>query len=328
MNTGRKIFVLCCLVLFAAAGVYAKPIVLKAMSFSTENDKSVAPGYYELLKLINEKAKEKLVVEHRGSSEAIPGFDQFEALASGVFDIGVENESYYGKQVTGLPLTHLSGLDPVQERAAGYPALRDALLNKHGVKYLGRAWGWGMGYCVYTNVEVKDPKKDFKGQRIRISPAYQPLCLALGATPVVIPFPDIYTAMERKTMDGFIIASAMALEYSWQQVTKYFTDPPVYNINLEVVMNLNTWKKLPADVQKLLQDVVIEFEKASMPKSLEYQRTYRQRMIEAGMIPLKWSKEDAAWFQKIAYDAGWADLEKNYTGDKEVLAKLKAMLLK
>jgi len=334
MRKSVRRWALVLLVTFAAVGLYAggageggaeKPVVLRAMSFSTESDKSVAPGYYALIEAINEKAKGRLVIEHRGASEAIPGFDQFEALSSGVFDLGVENESYYGKQLTGLPLTHLSRLSPVEERKTEYPALRDQILNKHNVKYLGRAWGWGMGYRVYTNVLVKDPKKDFKGQRIRISPAYQPLALAVGATPVVIPFPDIYTAMERNTMDGFIIACSMALEYSWQQVVKYFTDPAVYNINLEILMNLDTWNKLPADLQKVIQEAVIEFEKASMAESLAYVKDYRQRMIDAGMTPLEWSKADSEWFQNTAYEAAWKDLESTMA-DKEMFRRLKEVL--
>jgi TRAP-type C4-dicarboxylate transport system substrate-binding protein len=283
------------------------PIVLKAMCFSPDTDKVVAPPYYRLIDKINGRAKGELVIEHRGGPEAIPGFDQFGALAKGVFDFGVENESYYGKQVTGLPVTHLSRLSPVEERESGYYKLRVEILQKHNVRYLGRAWGHGLGYCVYTNKLVKDPRKDFKGQKLRISPAYEPLCRALGAAPVVLPFPDIYTAMERGTIDGFIIASSIALDFSWHEVTKYFTDPPVYTINLEVLMNLDSWNRLPKHLQDLIEGCMAEFERESIPESQAYVRDYRQRMIDAGMAPLKWSPEDVEWFAKTAFDASWAD---------------------
>jgi TRAP-type C4-dicarboxylate transport system substrate-binding protein len=286
-----------------------KPIVLKAMCFSPDTDKSVAPAYYRLIEKINKQAKGELKIEHRGGPEAIPGFDQFTALTKGVFDIGVENESYYGKQVTGLPIAHLSQFSTVEERTSGYYNFRVEILEKQNARYLGRAWGYGMGYCIYTNKLVKDPRNDFKGQRIRISPAYEPLCKALGAAPVVLPFPDIYTAMERGTIDGFIIASSLALEFSWQEVTKYFTDPPVYNINLEVLMNLDTWKRLPKHLQDMIDQCMIEFERESIPESQAYVRDYRQRMINAKMIPLKWSQADLEWFTKTAFDAAWADVK-------------------
>lgn len=299
-----------------------KPIILKAMCFSPDNDKVVAPNYYRLIEKINKRAKGELIIEHRGGPEAIPGFDQFGALAKGLFDIGVENESYYGRQVTNLPVAHLSQFSPEEERQSGYYDLRVEVLEKKNVRYLGRAWGYGIGYCVYTNKEVKDPRKDFKGQKIRISPAYKPLCMALGASPVVIPFPDIYTAMERGVIDGFIIASSIALDFSWQEVTKYFTDPPVYNINLEVLMNLNSWNRIPKHLKVLIEECMIEFERESVPESQKYVKDYKQKMIDAGMVPLKWSQADIEWFGKTAFNASWEDTKKNIK-PLELYSKLK-----
>jgi TRAP-type C4-dicarboxylate transport system substrate-binding protein len=280
------------------------------MRFSPDNDKTVTPGYKALIDLINERAKGELIIKHVGGPEALSGFEQFGALARGVFDFGVQNESYYGKQVTNLPLIHLSMASPKEERKSGYLTLRTEILEKKNIRYLGRAWGYGMGYCIYTNKNVKNPRTDFKGQKLRISPAYKPLCLAIGASPVVLPFPDIYTAMERGVIDGFIIASSMALDFSWNEVTKYFTDPPVYNINLEVLMNLKTWNKLPENLKTLITESIADFERQTEQESQNYVKAYTEKMIAAGMVPLKWSAEDTEWFQKTALDASWAEVEK------------------
>ncbi len=302
------------------------PVVIKAMHFSTDSDLGVAPGYKALIEKINENAGGKLVIENVGASESISGFDQFEAIASGVIDFGIENESYYGSQITGTPITHLSRLSPEGERAKGYIDVRSRMLEVHNVKYLGRPWGYGMGYCVYTNIDVAEPESGFEGQRIRISPAYAPLAAAIKVTPVVIPFPDIYTAMERSTIDGFIIASSMALEYSWEEVTKYFTDPPVYNINLEILMNLDKWNSLSPELQEIISGSISEFESESKSESIAYVENYRKRMIDAGMVPLDWSDADIKWFADTAFDASWKDLDMKYVGDKALLQEMKSII--
>ena len=294
----------------APATPTGEPIVLKAMMFSSDNDVSVAEPYYRLIDKINERAKGELIIKHVGGLEAIPAFDQFDALKTGVFDIGVNNESYYGGQVTGLPVTYLSEYAPWEERESGYYDLRVELLEGCNVRYLGRPGGYGLGYRIYTNKLVKNPREGFKGQRLRISPTYEPWCRALGASPVTLPFPDIYTGMERGTIDGFIIACSLALDFSWDEVTKYYS-PRVFTFNLEVLANLDSWNRLPKHLQDLVEDCVAEFERETADESAAYVNDYEQRMQDAGMVPLEqfWSQADIEWFSETAYKASWEEVK-------------------
>ena len=97
-------------------------------------------------------------------------------------------------------------------KATGYHALMEKLHEPKGCLCWGAA-------CFPTSFHIflKDPIQkldDFKGMKIRVFPAIAPAVKALGANPVVLPMPQIYTAMERGVVKGFATGvSGVAKQY-------------------------------------------------------------------------------------------------------------------
>ena len=87
---------------------------------------------------------------------------------------------------------------------------------------------------------------DLKGMKIRTGGGPQPPTLRLlGATPVAISPPDVYTALERGTVDGLTFPWEAVKSFKVDEVTKYHDSASLWGGTFYVVMNLKKWESLP-----------------------------------------------------------------------------------
>ncbi len=308
-------------VIFALSPAYGKDtITLKMVTFLPKGDKNMT-AFMALVDDINKKAAGELEIKYLGGPEAMPGFKQFEALRNGVVDMIFGCESYYGREVTGAPYTHLTRLDPMKEREVGYYDLRVDLLKEHNVFYLGRA-EFGVWFNVFTNKEIERPQ-GLKGQKIRVSGTYEPFVKEIGAAPVTMPGSDIYTALERGTIDGYAWAILGNVQMGWVDVCKYILEPRIYQMNIEALMNLKTWEGLPEHLQDLIMDCMIENEKEYTRVMSELAEAEYREMQEKGMEVIAFSPEDTEYYVDLAYEAGWDEV---IDQNPELGPKLREML--
>lgn len=311
------VFVLC--VLVAMTPVYGKT-TLKMVTFLPKGNNNMT-AFMALVDDINAKAKGELEIKYLGGPEAMPGFKQFEALRNGVVDMIFGCESYYGRQVTGGAYTHLTRLDPVKERENGYYELRADLLREQNVHYLGRA-EFGVWFQIFTNKAVKRPQ-ELKGQKIRVSATYEPFVKRLGAVPVTMPGSDIYTALERGTIDGYAWSALGNVQMGWVDVCKYILEPRIYQMNIEALINLKTWEALPEHLKKLMTECMIQNEKEYTKVMADIAEKEFAEMQKRGMEVIAFSPEDTDWYVDLAYEAGWDEVIKQ---NPDLGPKLKKML--
>jgi len=319
----RRVSVL--LVLLAAVlmvvPVHAKdPVKLKMVTFLPKGDVNMT-AWMAFIEDVNNKAKGDLEIVFTGGPEAIPGFKQFEALRNGVVDVIYGCESYYGREVSGAAYTHLTRLDPIKERQTGYYEFRKEMLKKHNIYYLGRA-EFGVWFQIFTNKAVKRPQ-ELKGQKIRVSGTYEPFVKKLGAVPVTIPGGEIYTALERGTIDGYAWSALGNVQSGWAEVCKYILEPRIYEMNIEALFNLKSWEKLSPDLQKLLTDCMIENEKKFVKVMNDISEKEFADMQKKGMKVIKFSPKDTKWYIDTAYEAGWEEVIKQ---DPALGSQLRKML--
>jgi len=302
-----------------------EPIELKAISFMPDYDPTVM-CFLPLIDKINERAKGELVIRYVGGPEAIPGFEQFEAVRTGVVDMALIFEGYYGDRVTGLPITHLTDITPWEERESGYHDLRVEILKEHNIYYLGKGISTGFWFSIGVNKRIDTPW-DLAGQKIRVSPPYMPLMKALGATGVVLPMPDVYPALERGVVDGFMWACIGIVDFGWNEVTKYLLAPRFYNANNENLMNLDTWNSLPKHLQDLMMQCQMEIEREMSSAVVDKAWEERQRMIDGGMELIEFSSADTEAVLELSYNVAWkAVMEK--VQPPELGPKLKEVMSK
>ncbi|MFH1090201.1 MAG: TRAP transporter substrate-binding protein, partial [Pseudomonadota bacterium] len=104
---------------------------------------------------------------------------------------------------------------------------------------------------------VKKPVRtleDLQGMTIRVpSEAAGQAIKLLGGTPVFMPMTELYQALERNTIDGCLVAIEACQSFRVHEVTKFCTILEFTSITGGVAWNINSWNKLPKDVQTLLE---------------------------------------------------------------------------
>jgi TRAP-type C4-dicarboxylate transport system substrate-binding protein len=298
----------------------AKETVLKMVTFLPKDDVNLT-AWRAYVDEVNKRSKGELVIKFIGGPEAIPSFKQFEAMRTGVVDMIFGCESYYGGAVTGAAYTHLSRLTPPEERKSGYYDLRVEILKKHNVFYLGRP-EHGVWFHIFTNKLIKRPQ-ELAGQKIRTSATYEPFVKMIGAVPITIPGAEVYTALERGVVDGYAWSVLGNISMGWPEVCKYIIEPKIYAMNLENLINLDTWNKLPKPMQTLMAKLMIENEEKYEKVFMELGEKELKAMQDKGMKLIKFSPEDTKWYVDMAYKAGWDEVVKK---SPDLGAKLKKLL--
>ena len=182
--------------------------------------------------------------------------DEWNMLKSGISDLGWILPMYFPGtfplvDVSDLPYLMLSG-----KRDLNFiNTLFDKFLNTEfgEVKVL---WPGLLGFPELHTKKPVSRLEDLKGLQIRCPPG--PLLQAmekLGATPVQIPSPEVYNALDRGIADGCVIPWEGALAFKFYEVVKNHTAIDIAcGINV-TAMNLKKWNSLPPDIQKIFQEL-------------------------------------------------------------------------
>lgn len=252
--------------------------------------------------IVANKAPGELKIQFVGGPEAVKSTDQVEALGRGMVDLVFTTNAYYLSVLPEVDALKLTDFTPSQERTNGAWAYINDLHKKIGVYYLGR-----LGIQIPFQLYLKKPinTADLKGLNIRVSPMYLAAIKGLGGNPVVIAPTEVYAALERNVVDGYCWPAVGIRDWGWEKLTKYAVEPSFYTGPNPLLMNLNTWNKLP----KKLQDIVTEATKEAEIKAVAFYadlaKKEKDNLTKAGVQTIELPPTEAAKFLKVAYEEGW-----------------------
>jgi TRAP-type C4-dicarboxylate transport system substrate-binding protein len=311
MKKGVTLLLVGLLVIFAMIGeeVNAQQIILKAVTAFPKPHLNNDPVPL-FVDAVNKRSQGRLKIEWLGGPEVFASFDQIHAIKAGTVDMDLYYPWAYMKSL--MPEAEAQGLSELaawEERKSGLFELWSEIFEKRvNAKYLGRLHS-NVTFNVFCNRKV-DKVDDFKGLKIRVMPLYIPFMKALGASPVTMPPTDIYTAMERGVVDGFMWPRVGMISWGLQEVTKFMILPGVFQMEPATMINLDRWKKIPKDLQDLLLEVIQDYEYIGTMRNymiLEKEERVREK---AGMKIIQLPPEEAAKFVKTAYDMTWIEIMK------------------
>ena len=162
------------------------------------------------------------------------------------------------QQLSGeFPIIEMADLalqspDLAKARAVGeaaMPVINEDLQSK-GIKLLAM-WPFG-AQVFYCKGEVAGIG-DIAGKKVRGAGAtIQKWLRSVGAEPLDIGFAEVYTALERNVTDCAITGIISGYTQKWWEVTdSLFVLPVQWGVNFTGA-NLESWNRLPADVQEFL----------------------------------------------------------------------------
>jgi TRAP-type C4-dicarboxylate transport system substrate-binding protein len=281
-----------------------KPITIKALTPLPITAISNQP-FSLFLDMVKKRSQGRLIIDWRGGPEIIKASDQPEALKTGAIDMILWAAfGYLKSHVACAEAEGLSDYAAWEERKTGAFDLWSEILKKNlNAKYLGKAWSLSP-FTIYTRKPISKIE-DFKGLKLRVMPLYIPFIKALGAAPITLPLTEIYTALERGVVDGFMFLDYGITGFGVQEVVKHKIYPPVFQQETATLINMDVWNKIPKDLQDLLMDVFVDFEYVSAAYLLQLKNDEWRICEKAGMNIINLPPEDAKKFRKIAYDATW-----------------------
>ena len=297
---------ICLLVGFVTTSYSAEKITIrivtawaKAAQYETQQFLSYIDG---IQKEADQKFPGQLVFDYKGAGEVIPTQQQVEALRSGLVDMIMTAASYTTTVMPEMDVMGLTRMTPWEERKAGVYDYLDKLFNaKVNAHYTARL-GSGETFYIFLNKPVKRID-DFKGMKIRVGPSIIPFIKSLGGEPVVTPPSEIYTAMERSLVAGYVQPLGSIRTQGLFPVTKYMVRPGIFQPITVVLTNLDTWKKMPDHLKNLITDHMKKAEHAALESIGKRLDTEMEEAKKAKIAVIQLPKDDAAKFSKLADDA-------------------------
>ena len=145
---------------------------------------------------------------------------------------------------------------------------------------------------------------DIKGVKIRAGDANVRRLLELaGAEPLFIPFSECYLALERGVMDAEYTAHEAVLMQKYYEIPnmKYWIQEPTLTMGtMSILMNMDSWNRLPANLQAEVDKAVEDFEKEILSISEVTDEENVQILEEKGCIVYSWSPEECAKLESFA----------------------------
>ena len=239
-----------------------EPIVIK-FSHVVAADTPKGKAAEHFAKLANEKTQGKVKVEVYANSTLYKDKEEMEALQIGSVQMLAPSLAKFGPlgvkefEVFDLPYIFdgYKQLHTVTQGSIGKDLL--AKLGDKGI--LGLAY-WDNGFKVMSSNKALREVKDFRGQKMRIqsSKVLEAQMKALGASPQVMAFSEVYQALQTGVVDGTENPPSNLYTQKMYEVQKYVTKSDHGYLGYAVIVNKAFWDGLPADIRKSLEETMVE----------------------------------------------------------------------
>jgi TRAP-type C4-dicarboxylate transport system substrate-binding protein len=237
-------------------------------------------SFLEFVKKANDAGKGVFAIQVRGGPEAIGMMEQPGAVRSGVVDMVYSPCAFYAAAVPECDAVSASSIDGPRARKNGGTELLNQIHQKRIGVYL---LGWvdsGIRFNLWsTRAPQFDPSGhiDIKGFKVRGNPIYNAfLTNYLGAQVINLPSTELYTALERGTVDLTAWTQIGLMDLNWDRYIRYRILPDFFSTDLMILVNGKKWASLSPKTREILQRVAIEHETASLKE-----------------LQALWSKEEA-----------------------------------
>lgn len=138
------------------------------------------------------------------------------------------------------------------------------ILNKHNVEIIG----WGFYGYAKSYVNAKHPIKlpgDLNGLRMRSEGKLSAQFLkSQGATPVAVDSSEVYTALQRGSLDGAVSGLSSIVSRKWYEVGKYITAIHYVPLVYPVQANRHWWQGLTAQQRSVIGKAIAATEQANV----------------------------------------------------------------
>jgi C4-dicarboxylate-binding protein DctP len=300
---------------FAASFALAQqPIVIKFSHVVAENTPK-GKGALKFKELAEARTKGRVKVEVYPNSQLFKDGEEMQMLQLGNVQMLAPSVSKFGPlgarefEIFDLPyiFDNYDDLHAVTGGKVGAQLFKK--LESKGI--IGLAY-WDNGFKVMSaNKALKTPA-DFRGLKMRIqsSKVLDAQMRALGATPQVMAFSEVYQALQTGVVDGTENPPSNLYTQKMNEVQKFVTRSDHGVVEYAVIVNKKFWEGLPSDVHKALQ--------RAMDETSKYERSIAQKENDDALQKIRAAKTTEIYLLPASERAAWRNamlpLYKQYEG--------------
>jgi TRAP-type C4-dicarboxylate transport system substrate-binding protein len=297
----------------APVAAQQQPIELKLTHFVTEQH-AMSRWLAKWAEKLQKDSGGRIVVKIFPNSTMGPVQQQYDLARTGQADIawflhGVTPGRFPLTEIVQVP--YLVGSAEIGTKTLNDPELRAKYLDAEhkGVKVLILLTHQPGN--IHTTKKPIRTTEDMKGMRIRFaSPTIRDFVAALGATPVGVPPTEQVEQLQKGTIDGvFIDYGGAGIAFKMGGLVKHSTEMYSYVSSFGVVMNQDTWNKLPPDLQALITKSVQGVEKEIGEAWDGLDIPGKKALMDGGGEAIKLSPAEDAKFRKIGADVTAAKIK-------------------
>jgi TRAP-type transport system periplasmic protein len=206
-------------------------------------------------KEVEKRTSGKVKVQTFPGGTLLPAKNIFDGVLSGMADIGNFAMSY---QPGRFPISEAVDL-PVgfsNARAASL-ALYD-LVEKYKPKEFEKVKIVTLFTCPPADFMTSKPLKtlkDLKGMELRVSGTGSDVIKRLGGIPVAMPQSETPEAIQKGVVKGIVSSMEILKDFNFAAYCPFATEANLFVVSFAVVMNMDKWNSLPADVKKVIDDL-------------------------------------------------------------------------
>jgi TRAP-type transport system periplasmic protein len=273
-----------------------------------------APSYFHTVNYnafaakVKEKSQGRMEIRVHPASSLYPSVELIPAVLDGRTELGTVLASYLTDvllEIGPLELPFMTG--SVEEHKKAAQQLRPFYTEqfaKKGLKLLSiHAWP---SQQIFSSVPIRTVA-DWKGKKIRVYGADSAnVTRLLGGAPVNINFGEVYSALEKRTVDGAMTSATNAEPMKFFEVAKYLDYWYLAGAAMEwLVANQKAWDALPKDLQQVVLEAMKEvaLEDKEWQDAIAADERTRKRLPELGMTIVDPPKEEIDKARKIAKGA-------------------------
>jgi TRAP-type C4-dicarboxylate transport system substrate-binding protein len=273
-----------------------------------------APSYYHIVNLnafaakVKEKSNGRMEIRVHAASSLYPAPELIPAVVDGRAEIAPVLSAYLTDILLELGVLELpfmtSTLEEHRKAAEQLRPFFTEQMAKKGLKLMTiHTWP---SQQIFSHQPIRT-LADWKGKKLRVYGAESAdIVRTLGGAPVNIPFGEVYTALDKKVVDGAMTSATNAEPMKFFEVSKHINYWYLTGASLEwLAVNGKAWDALPKDLQQVVTDSLkdVRFEDKEWEDAKLWEERARKRAQELGMTMVDPAKEEIAKARDISRKA-------------------------
>jgi TRAP-type C4-dicarboxylate transport system substrate-binding protein len=258
-------------------------------TWGSPNHINVSTFVAKLEEVVSAESGGKITVKHYPSGQLAEDADMPVAIPAGKVKLGwitLNNWSGMAQDVkiadapTGLTMEQMAAATDGDD---GIKAVLDRQLRAKGVALLAVT---NLGPTVIVTKDAVLSPADLAGKKLRVySEGTAALVQALGASPVQLPFADIYTALQRGTIDGAIVGfQGIGSQKLHEVVSNVLVPASFTGTGYQAwAANLGWWEGLPESERAIVAKAIRKAELYSREKIIEDREKLADSYRDLGM---------------------------------------------